>query len=124
MFFVSRAEINRVNQLTPSLGYPANIEQPSSLLRLVQLTLIALSFEIENSHMNINPAEKQLLASERISKVTREITEAIKPKVASFLLYGKQFTLAKYYAISCGAAETEVLLANLYQSFGYVRRFL
>ena len=71
---------------------------PSSLLRLVQLALIALSHEIENGHINISPLEKQLLGPQKIGNVSQEITEGIKPKVASFLVSGKQFSLTKYFA--------------------------
>lgn len=61
----------------------------------MQSTLTALSHEVDKGHIDIDPAEKQLL-SERLDETTQRIADAIKPKVASFLLSGKDFTIAKY----------------------------
>jgi hypothetical protein len=73
-----------------------SLEQPYSLFKLVQSTLVALSHEINNSHFIIDATEKELLLPGKIDEVTRKITEAIRPKLASFLVSGKDFTITKY----------------------------
>jgi hypothetical protein len=61
----------------------------------VQSTLTALSHEVANGHIDIDPAEKWILSG-RLDEAAQRIADAIKPKVASFLLSGKDFTIAKY----------------------------
>jgi hypothetical protein len=61
----------------------------------VQSTLTALSHEVDKDHIGIDPAEKWLLSG-RLDEAAQRIADAIKPKVASFLLSGKDFTVVKY----------------------------
>ena len=70
-------------------------EQPYSLFRLVRSTLVALSYEIDSNHINIEATEKRLLIPGNIDKITRRITEAIRLKLAFFLMSGKEFTVTK-----------------------------
>ncbi|KAF2787134.1 hypothetical protein K505DRAFT_367622 [Melanomma pulvis-pyrius CBS 109.77] len=71
----------------------SNISKQSSLFTLVQSTLTALSHEVDKDHIGIDPAEKWLLSG-RLDEAAQRIADAIKPKVASFLLSGKDFTVA------------------------------
>lgn len=77
-------------------GNLAHVGLSDPLFTVVQSTLMALSHEIHEGHIDSEPAEKQLLHFAKINGATQVIKEAMKPKVASFLLSGEGFSIDKY----------------------------
>lgn len=73
-----------------------NCEVANSLATLVQSILVSLWKQADKDNVSIGPAERQLLLPAKISETAQKISDAVKAKVAQFLLSGKSFTADKY----------------------------
>ena len=73
-----------------------SFEGTNPLFVLVHSILISLSEQADMNNFNIGPTERQLLLPSKIGEVAQKISDAVKVKVAHFLLSGKEFNADKY----------------------------
>ena len=67
-----------------------------SMFQLILSILALLSRQVASDRISIGPAEAQLLLPAKIDDVAKRILDAVKPRVAAFLLSTRHWNFERY----------------------------